>query len=114
MKEQINNLLLKMQTGENCIGETANQLLDLFTVSGSLPTREQSKWAMLRRKTKFVHNMDRFSSRKNAYKQGWRDCFEWIRLKRLSFENEQLKSSEDIDGHWDDRERSERIDWGNG
>jgi len=37
MKKQINDLLLKMQTGENCIGETANQLLDLFSVSGSLP-----------------------------------------------------------------------------
>jgi hypothetical protein len=35
MKKQINDLLLKMQNGENCIGETANQLLDLFTVSGS-------------------------------------------------------------------------------
>ena len=32
MKKQINDLLLKMQNGENCIGETANQLLDLFYV----------------------------------------------------------------------------------
>ena len=32
MKKQINDLLLKMQTGENCIGETANRLLDLFAV----------------------------------------------------------------------------------
>ena len=36
MKKQINDLLLKMQTGENCIGDTANQLLDLFAVNGSL------------------------------------------------------------------------------
>ena len=36
MKKQINDLLLKMQTGENCIGDTANQLLDLFAVGGSL------------------------------------------------------------------------------
>ena len=36
MKEQINDLLLKMQNGENCIGETVNQLLDLFAVRGSL------------------------------------------------------------------------------
>jgi hypothetical protein len=35
MKKQINDLLLKMQTGENCIGETANKLLDLLGVSGS-------------------------------------------------------------------------------
>lgn len=26
MKKRINDLLLKMQTGENCVGETANQL----------------------------------------------------------------------------------------
>lgn len=36
MKKQINDLLLKMQNGENCIGETANQLLDLFAVSTRL------------------------------------------------------------------------------
>ncbi|MBF05010.1 MAG: hypothetical protein CMP76_17170 [Flavobacterium sp.] len=36
MKKQINDLLIKMQSGENCIGQTANQLLDLFNVSGSL------------------------------------------------------------------------------
>ena len=36
MKKEVNDLLLKMQTGENCIGETANKLLDLFAVSGSL------------------------------------------------------------------------------
>ena len=35
MKKQINDLLLKMQTGENCIGETANHLLNLFGVSCS-------------------------------------------------------------------------------
>lgn len=47
-------------------------------VSGSLPTPEQNKKAMLRSKIKFVNNMDKFSSRKNAYKQGWKDCYEWI------------------------------------
>lgn len=33
MKKQINDLLLKMQKGENCIGETANELLNLYNVS---------------------------------------------------------------------------------
>lgn len=33
MKKQINDLLLKMQNGENCIGETANELLNLYSVS---------------------------------------------------------------------------------
>lgn len=42
MKKQINDLLLKMQNGENCIGETANQLLDLFAVSVSLLERAAS------------------------------------------------------------------------
>lgn len=41
MKKQINDLLLKMQNGENCIGETANQLLDLFAISGSLRFSER-------------------------------------------------------------------------
>lgn len=55
-----------------------NQPLQQTAVSGSLPTPEQSKKAMLRRKTKFVDNMDKFSSRKNAYKQGWQDCYNWL------------------------------------
>lgn len=33
MKDKINDLLLKMQTGENCIGETANALLNLYSVT---------------------------------------------------------------------------------
>jgi len=32
MKKQINNLLIKMQTGENCIDKTVNKLLNLFNV----------------------------------------------------------------------------------
>ena len=36
MKKKINDLLLKMQTGDNCIGETANHLFDLLVVSSSL------------------------------------------------------------------------------
>ena len=58
--------------------EEQSQPLQQPLVSGSLPTLEESKKAMLRRKTKFVDNMDKFSSRKNAYKQGWKDCYEWI------------------------------------
>ena len=33
MKKQINDLLIKMQIGENCIGETANKILDLYNIS---------------------------------------------------------------------------------
>lgn len=43
MKKQINDLLLKMQNGENCIGETANELLNLYNVSGMLPLTENAK-----------------------------------------------------------------------
>ena len=57
------------------IAEAINEKLER---EHSLPTPEQSKKAMLRRKTKFIDNMDRFSSRKNAYKQGWQDCYNWL------------------------------------
>ena len=46
MKEQINDLLLKMQTGENCIGETANKLLDLYNVRHST-SRKGTGWYMI-------------------------------------------------------------------
>ena len=36
MKKKINDLLLKMQSGENCIGDTANLLFDL-RIQYSLP-----------------------------------------------------------------------------
>lgn len=37
MKKQINDLLLKMQSGENCIGETASALFDLYNQRPQLP-----------------------------------------------------------------------------
>ena len=40
MKKQINDLLLKMQNGENCIGETANKLLNLYNGSGSFSDKD--------------------------------------------------------------------------
>lgn len=46
MKKEINDLLLKMQTGENCIGETANKLLDLYNVRHST-SREGTGWYMM-------------------------------------------------------------------
>ena len=36
IKNQINDLLLNMQKGESCIGETANELLKLSNFSGFL------------------------------------------------------------------------------
>jgi len=47
MKKQINDLLLKMQAGENCKGDTANQLLDLFAVSGSFPSEDEIETASI-------------------------------------------------------------------
>lgn len=46
MKKQINDLLLKMQNGENCIGETANKLLDLYNVRHST-SRKGTGWYMI-------------------------------------------------------------------
>lgn len=33
LKKEINDLLIKMQSGESCIGETANHLLELLNIS---------------------------------------------------------------------------------
>lgn len=41
MKKQIIDLLLKMQAGENCIGETVNYLLDLFSDVNSLTPKDK-------------------------------------------------------------------------
>lgn len=46
MKKQINDLLLKMQNGENCIDETANKLLDLYNVRHST-SRKGTGWYMI-------------------------------------------------------------------
>ena len=77
MKEKIKQIVNRIESGDLAYHDAETELLDL-AVRGSLPTPEQSKKAMLRRKTKFVDNMDRFSSRKNAYKQGWQDCYNWL------------------------------------
>lgn len=50
-------------------------------IKNQLPTPEQSKKAMLRKKTKFVNTMGKYGSRKNAYKKGWQDCYDWITLQ---------------------------------
>lgn len=36
------------------------------------------KKAMLNGKTKFIKTMPKFSSRKNAYKKGWQDCYKYM------------------------------------
>ena len=41
IKKQINDLLLKMQNGENCIGETANNLFHLFNTSSDILAKAQ-------------------------------------------------------------------------
>ena len=43
MKKRINDLLFKMQSGENCIGETSNQLEKLF--GGSEVGNEELSWS---------------------------------------------------------------------
>lgn len=46
MKKKINDLLLKMQIGENCIGETANKLLELHNSNRNTP-KKHTGWYML-------------------------------------------------------------------
>ena len=53
---------------------------DIGTVSDLLPSPEKTKKAMANKKTLFIKNMDKFSSRKNAYKTGWRDCIDWLKI----------------------------------
>lgn len=73
-------ILLTIAEMDEIINEV-QKVVNKISYNGSLPTPEQSNKAMLRRKTKFVDNMDKFSSRKNAYKQGWKDCYDWIMSK---------------------------------
>lgn len=43
-----------------------------------LPSEQEIEKKMLSSKTKFISTMERFSSRKSAYKNGWRDCSKYI------------------------------------
>ena len=80
MKKQINDLLLKMQTGENCIGETANKLLDLYNVSVSLPTKYEVTSEGYRIAKDAGYNYRRVLKEHDhdIYYSGWMDCFDWI------------------------------------
>jgi len=80
MKKQINDLLLKMQTGENCIGETANKLLDLYSVSITLPNKDATICEGYN-KAKMQDYQNRNVLRhkdQDDYYSGWMDCYDWI------------------------------------
>ena len=57
MKKQINDLLLKMQTGENCIGETANALLILCSVSNTLTDKEKIDYEIYAKREESNNNL---------------------------------------------------------
>jgi hypothetical protein len=76
MKKQINDLLLKMQTGENCIGETSNHLFDLFGALKSLPTEEEM--TLEKRKTFKRIDEEIMNLEKMSYGVGFRKCFSWL------------------------------------
>lgn len=80
MKKQINDLLLKMQTGENCIGETANKLLDLYNASVSLPSKDEAVYEGYRIAKYEGYNYRRVlkETDHDIYYSGWMDCFDWI------------------------------------
>jgi hypothetical protein len=80
MKKEINDLLLKMQTGENCIGETANKLLDLYSVSVTLPNKDATICEGYN-KAKMQDYKNRNVLRhkdQDDYYSGWMDCYDWI------------------------------------
>ena len=80
MKKQINDLLLKMQIGENCIGETANKLLDLYNVSITLPNKDATICEGYN-KAKMQDYKNRNVLRhkdQDDYYSGWMDCYDWI------------------------------------
>ena len=80
MKKQINDLLLKMQNGENCIGETANKLLDLYSVSITLPNKNATICEGYN-KAKMQDYQNRNVLRhkdQDDYYSGWMDCYDWI------------------------------------
>lgn len=80
MKKQINDLLLKMQNGENCIGETANKLLDLYSVSITLLNKDAAICKGYN-KAKRQDYQNRYVLRhkdQDDYYSGWMDCYDWI------------------------------------
>jgi len=80
MKKQINDLLLEMQTGKNCIGETANKLLDLYSVSVTLPNKDATICEGYN-KAKMQDYQNRNVLRhkdQDDYYSGWMDCYDWI------------------------------------
>ena len=80
MKKEINDLLLKMQTGENCIGETAKKLLDLYSVSITLPNKDATICEGYN-KAKIQDYKNRNVLRhkdQDDYYSGWMDCYDWI------------------------------------
>ncbi len=56
MKKEINDLLLKMQSGENCIGETANKLLELFSISEDEIREAADDWVFEQNGMKWSNN----------------------------------------------------------
>lgn len=80
MKKQINDLLLKMQTGENCIGETANKLLDLYSDSITLPNKNATiceGYNKAKMQDYENRNVLRHKDQDDYY-SGWMDCYDWI------------------------------------
>jgi len=80
MKKQINDLLLKMQTGENCIGETANKLLDLYSDRITLPNKDATiceGYNKARMQDYKNRNVLRHKDQDDYY-SGWMDCYDWI------------------------------------
>jgi hypothetical protein len=92
MKREIEDLLFKMQTGENCVGETADKLFDLMNVKGNVPKmrnppppppkaehltanvkldQEPTTWELTPKLKYYVYGADHY--RKRVLMQCWKD-----------------------------------------
>jgi isoleucyl-tRNA synthetase len=64
IKKQINDLLFLMESGKNCIGETSNQLKDLFD---NREPKEEEQTFITETQTMFIVEVKMLSSEKKIY-----------------------------------------------
>lgn len=77
MKEDIVKLITAFDYGEATETETADKILDLFSVSGCLPPHQEMRDRL---EYQFFKDYNGFDKAKRFYfKRGWRMCYQWIK-----------------------------------
>lgn len=79
MKKKINDILLNMQNGKICVGEAANQLLELSNVM-LFPTSKESDIEAEEMAPLFIDNK---ASKKRNFIVGWRHCAAYHRMFKI-------------------------------